>query len=269
MIREAFTYLTTPCPRHLRQLGCLSEVIAIAARHRRCRASWAPHFAESRAVVEDAIARTPGRGRAVVLGSGLLADIPLDKLCAAFAEVVLVDLIHLRAARRRAGRYGNVRLVATDVTGVLEPLVRNGVTMPPPAATLGIDNAADLVVSANLLSQLPIMPIVWLDRLRRRGAAIAEEAIVAYGRSLIEDNLALLGRQPGTVALIADVERLNLPPGRPDASPIEREDALLGASLPDTGRSWVWRIAPAPELDRGFDRHHRVVGIADFRRLHT
>lgn len=261
MIREALTYLTTPCPWHLRRLGCLGEVIAIAARHRRCQADWAPHLAETKAVIEDAIAQAPGRGCAVVLGSGLLTDVPLATLAATFAEVVLVDLIHLRTTCRRARGFGNVRLVAADVTGVLEALVRNGPTLPPPAATLGVARAADLVVSANLLSQLPIMPIAWLDRLRRRGAAIAEEAIVAYGRALIDDHLALLARQSGTVALITDVERLNLPPGRSDAAPLEREDALLGACLPMAGRSWTWRIAPAPELDRDFDRHHRVVGI--------
>lgn len=269
MIREAITYLTTPCPWHLRRLGCLGEVIAIAARHRRCQSAWTSHLAESRAVIEEAIALAPGRGRAVILGSGLLIDVPLTALAAAFAEVVLVDLVHLQATRRLARAFGNVRLVEADVTGVLEALVRTAPALPPLAATLGVDGLADLVVSANLLSQLPITPVAWLDRQRQRGAALSEDAIIAYGRALIEDHLALLARQSGNVALITDVERLNLLPGRPDASPVEREDALLGARLPAAGRSWIWRIAPAPELDREFDRHHRVVGIADFGRFYT
>ena len=269
MIREALTYLTTPCPWYLRRLGHLSEIIAIAARHRRCQADWATHLAATKAVVEHAVAQAPGRGRAVVLGSGLLVDIPLAALAAAFADVVLVDLIHLRTTRRIARNFDNVRLIAADVTGVLEALVRNSPALPPPAATLGIDGKADLVVSANLLSQLPIAPIAWLDRLRQRGAPVTEDAIVAYGRALIDDHLTLLARQAGTVALITDVERLNLPPGQPDAQPLDREDALLGARLPATGCSWIWRIAPAPELDRDFDRHHRVTGIVDPGGSHT
>jgi hypothetical protein len=261
MILEALTYLTTPCPYYLRRLGYLGELIGIAARHRRCRAAWAEHLANSRAVIEEAIALTPGRARAVVLGSGLLADVPLAALAAAFAEVVLIDLVHLRATRRLVRGYRRVRLVEADVTGILEPLARAPLSLPAPRATLGIDAEADLVVSANLLSQLPILPIVWLDRQRALGAALSAEAIVAYGRALIEDHLALLGRLPGVVALTTDVERLNFAADRPDALPLEREDALLGATLPWSGRSWIWRIAPAPELGPGLNRYHRVVGI--------
>ncbi|NUB12977.1 hypothetical protein GAY28_09790 [Azospirillum brasilense] len=37
MLREAFEYLTTPCPPLARRYGYLAEAVALGARHRRQR----------------------------------------------------------------------------------------------------------------------------------------------------------------------------------------------------------------------------------------
>ncbi|MBM3571877.1 MAG: hypothetical protein FJX52_05870 [Alphaproteobacteria bacterium] len=265
MIVEALTYLTTPCPRHVRRLGYLGELIGIAARLRRCRAAWSGHLDNSRSTIEAAIARTERRRRAVVLGSGILADVPVAALAAAFDETVLVDLVHLAATRRQLRRHGKVRLVEADVTGTLAALWRYSGQGRLPAShpTLGVDGDADLVVSCNLLSQLPIMPITWLDRCRRRGATLSADDIVAFGRSLIASHLEFLIGQPGKVAIISDIERLTYAADAPDQAPVEREDALLGVPFPYAGTTWTWRIAPNPEFSANHHRYHRVMGIAD------
>src|SRR5690242_1514443 len=102
MILEWLEAALTPCPKDLRDFGYRTELIAIGARHRRCRAAWASHLAHSRRAVERAIARAAGRDTVIVLGSGRLLDVPLATLAAAFRHVVLVDALHPLSARLRA-----------------------------------------------------------------------------------------------------------------------------------------------------------------------
>ena len=64
MVLEWLEAALTPCPNELRDLGYRTELIAIGARYRRCRAAWADHLARSRRAVEHAIARAPGRDTA-------------------------------------------------------------------------------------------------------------------------------------------------------------------------------------------------------------
>ena len=96
--------LLAPCPRHLREMGYLRELLGIRRRARRWRSAWEPHCERSRALIRAAMTRCPRRRKAVVLGSGWLHDVPLDELCAGFAEVVLVDLIHPLQTRWRTRR---------------------------------------------------------------------------------------------------------------------------------------------------------------------
>ena len=42
MLAEILTYLTTPCPGYVREMGYLYEAIAVQGRYRRNRASWQP-----------------------------------------------------------------------------------------------------------------------------------------------------------------------------------------------------------------------------------
>jgi hypothetical protein len=86
--------LLTPCPRSVRALGYLRESLAIQSCFERCCYAWAPHLRRSRDVILNALARCRRRRKAVVFGSGMLYDVPIDELAAAFHEVVLVDIVH-------------------------------------------------------------------------------------------------------------------------------------------------------------------------------
>lgn len=99
-------------------MGYLHDLIAVRARYRRNRAAWAPHLTATREHVAAAIEAAPGRDLAVVLGAGLLLDVPLDALSAAFKRVVLVDICWLGETRRACRRYGNVDLLDHDITGI-------------------------------------------------------------------------------------------------------------------------------------------------------
>ncbi|WP_316978399.1 hypothetical protein [Shumkonia mesophila] len=251
MLAECLTFLTTPCPRPLRRLGYLGQVIGTQSRFRRCRSAWAPHLENCRQAILEAARSVADHRKATVLGSGLLLDVPLAELAATFEEVALVDVLHMRSARRAAARFPNVRLVEADVSGVIARLADPSGT--PPSLDLP-EGDADFVVSANLLTQLPYLPCRWL----RRRKVISPDGIDAFGRALMRQHLQSLARLAGRVCLITEVEH-RLCDG-PDT--VQTFDPLRGLKIGLPTREWLWDIAPRPEIHRRYDVRFRVVATA-------
>ena len=264
MILELLEYLTTDCPGYARRLGYLTEAIAIKARHRRHCEAWAPHLARSRAVIGAAADGCIRRRTALVLGSGLLLDIPLGALAAAFDTVLLVDVVHLRAARRIAARYPNVSLVTGDVTGLAVDFgarLREGWRgAPVPAPALYHEDARiDLVVSANIAAQLPVMPAAALRR-----AGLDEDAVGRFCAALVRAHLDYLVGFAGRVCLITETEREVY---GPDGGVWRLEDALFGIALPEGGTRWTWDLAPVGEVSHAYGLRNHIAGFDDFRGL--
>ncbi len=253
MILEWLEALTTPCPRTWRRMGYLREAIAIRYRQRRCRDAWALHLEHSRRFVRESAAESGGGRKALILGAGLVYDLPIDDLAHAFDQVLLVDLVHLRPARLAARRFANVRLVSRDLTESLENIHAGKPVAETPNGFLD-DPAIDFVVSLNLASQLPVIPLAWLER---RGVA-DEDARAALGRRLIEAHLEYLGRFNCPVCLITDVERIHHDAAGKE---VRREAPLHGVPLPVGGESWIWDIAPLGEIDGDTVVSHRVTAV--------
>lgn len=260
MIREAVEWLLTPCGRAGRELGYLSEAIAIGARHRRCRAAWAEHLTRSRQAILDAARGIPGQRTAVILGSGPLLDVPLAELSARFRSLILVDALHPLTARLQARHHTNVELVTADLTGTLEALHRwqPGESLPAPQPlTLLQHDDVDFVVSLNLLSQLGVLPVEWIEkRAGPPGPALAE----AYAASLTRAHLADLARCRARVCLIADVEWWRQ---EPDGRIVERASSIYEVPPPPAAEEWGWAIAPAPESDPRLSEYRRVIAALD------
>ena len=268
MLAEWLKHLTTPCPGHLKAMGYLKELIAIQARHRRCQAAWAPHLEQCRKVIGDA-ASGVAKGRVVVLGSGLLLDVPLEELARIFDDVALVDIFHMPEVEERVRGLANVRLVTEDLSGVVEPLFRHmseGRTgsLPPLRVDAGPLAGADLVVSANLLTQLPLLPMGLVrEKGPKDGNGYGEEETRAFARRIIDHHLDLLTSLPGRVALLTETERVIS-----DGDEILQSiDPLFGATLPPAVKMkrWTWDIALRPEITRHIDLRFRMAGIADFQ----
>src|SRR5262245_9408330 len=117
MIAELLRYFVTPCPRYVRAMGYLHEQVSIKARHDRCRHAWEPHLERTKNVIRAAMSKCSTRRKAVIFGSGMLYDVPLPELAAAFAQVVLVDVVHPMGA---GWRLANVAALAAEITGVAE-----------------------------------------------------------------------------------------------------------------------------------------------------
>lgn len=263
MLLEAWEWLRTPCSREARRLGYLGEAIAFAGRHRRCAPAWREHLAHCHSAVHASLARCTGHRTALVMGSGLALEYPLAELADRFDRVVLADMVHLRPLRDEAGLHANVVLLEADITGICSHLLESGntatsdqlvawsrTTLSPPLDPQEID----WVLSANLLSQLPLLPVAWLGRRRPElGDAFLED----FGRRLMQGHLDLIAGFDGERCLIADAEHRLL-----DASdkPLEHSDFAAAFGLDEHAyASWQWPVAPPGELAGGWHREHRVV----------
>lgn len=263
MIIELLENLLTPCPRALRQVGYLRGQIGIKVRHRQCHRAWKPHLVKTRQCIREAIELCPQRRKAVIFGSGLLLDVPLAELSRQFREVVLVDAVHPLKAYLAKLWYRNVTLLRMDITGAsLElPKIANRPNAPLPRATPTVfcdDPEIDYVASVNLISQLPYLPTLYLER----HAARPEGEILAFARHLVTSHLDYLSRLPGVVTLITDVEKLQV---NAAGSIVERFDILYGVDLPWQGDEWIWEHVPVKHLSSEFAYHRRVCAVKNVK----
>lgn len=256
MLRELADSWLTDCPTLLRRLGHAYAATACAARGRRCARAWAPHRERTKAAIRAAVAACASRRTVLVLGSGPLADVPLVDLTGRFGRVVLADAAHPPAARLAAWRCRNgptaVTLATLDLTGTAAALTDPAVTAPPaPGCTAFLDDpTVNLVLSVNLLSQLPLLPLA---------AALhrwPETAADAYGRAIVAAHLAHLRGFRCPVLLVTDIARTTLDR---DGRILERQDPLYGVALPaGAAEEWDWELAPAGELPDGRTLRTRV-----------
>jgi hypothetical protein len=148
--------------------------------------------------------------------------------------VLLVDAVHLLPSRLRARRAG-AEIKVADLSGGDAEAVRR----------LGAEPDVDLVISANLLSQMP------LPHRRRSGDWDSPEPLTEMGRRHLAD-LAAFG---APVCLITDVAYRDR---ARDGSESEETPLVDESLLPPPDETWDWEVAPFGEIESGFARLHRV-----------
>ncbi len=257
MLAEAVLYLATPCGLDARRLGYLSASVGQWSRATRCRSDWSAHERRCRDLVARVVEGLERRRTVMVLGSGLLRDVDLPFLAARFETVVLVDIVHPLAARFEAWKRRNLRLLTRDLAGAAGFLLRGEPLEADPLASLREEPALDLVISANVLSQLPIA--AW-NRLNDRGRDAAECDRVAA--EIVNRHLAGLAAFPCPAVLLTDtvmeeVDRF----GRV----VDRLDLLYGAVLPLAEDAWDWPVAPFGQDGPDHALRHRARGYPDWR----
>ena len=228
MILEALNFAATWAMSRRRRAGEINASIRLWARARRCARDWAEHEQNCKAFVRK---HMPERGRvAVVLGSGLLRDVPVEALSSALREVRLYDLQHPASVRLWAWSKGlrNLRFLQRDLSVGLDFLQE--------------DPEIDLVISANLLSQL----------------GVAAERMGGDAAEVIATHLDGLRAAPGRKLLLTDIRyELVLKSG----AVAERHDLMHGVVLPSAEATWPWPVAPLGELDPAYKAVHRVVAV--------
>ncbi|MEZ2129434.1 MULTISPECIES: hypothetical protein [unclassified Sinorhizobium] len=251
MIAEALLYLATVPVTTRAHRRFIRYSVDLWSRAGRCRKAWAEHESKSKAAIVYGMADLKQRRTAVVLGSGLLGDVPIEMLARNFDTVVLVDLVHLAWVRLwlRTKGLSNVRLVERDLSGYAE--LSAGET-PEPLRFLRNVPYLDFVVSANLLSQIG------------RGASrrleveppgkMPDDAIAR----LIDAHLDGLAALPCKSCLVTDIAYKVIDRN----GKIHEETDLLHGKTPAAVRDrWAWPVAPLGEESRDYQIVHEVITV--------
>lgn len=248
MIAEALQYVaTTPVtPSEFRPF--LGSSVSLWSRATRCKDEWTAHEGNCRRFVADTIGQMRQRRTVVVLGSGLLRDVPLEAVARTFDTVVLVDLVHLASVRLwlKAKRLDNVRLVHRDLSGFSDAL---GGEQPEPLAFLRQVPYLDLVISANLLSQIG----VGAERRLEQDKDVSPADVVPQ---VIEAHLRDLTALPCTTILLTDVAYRIV--GR-SGETLKSGDLMHGVPAPDAEEHWPWPVVPFGEQGRDYQIVHQVI----------
>ncbi len=263
MLAELVLNALVRCDPAARRLGYGRGAVSLWSRARRCAAAWAPHHAATQDYVLARLATLPRGGTAWVLGAGLLADLPLAALAAQFDRVLLADIAFLPGLGRRLRGFGNVELRLFDASGLVAPLAswRPELPLPAPSAqALALLDATPpaLVLSLNLLSQLPLLPLDWLER-----HGIGFVARQDYGRRIVAAHLAGLRDLGCPVALVSDHRRIFR---NRAGEVVVAESALFDVTPPPAEREWSWALAPLGEIDRHTALDLRVLAAHDLSR---
>jgi hypothetical protein len=259
MIGELIRYWTTPVPGRVRRYGYLKRLIAIEFRERRCRAAWGPHLAQTRQYIVRAMDLVAKPRMAVILGSGLLLDVPLEDLAERFETVYLVDIFHMPHVRKAAHGFRNVKLLTGDLTGIFAA-IKEGKTpdplTPPPPALIPHLRDADMVVSCNCMTQLAGP----FNDMFRKTQGYEDADCDRLSAQIMEHHIAALAKEAvGVGVLITDTQRVVMH----GADIVSRKDLLKTVKLPHSTHpkfdlTWEWLIAPAPEEHRSRDYVHMV-----------
>ncbi|WP_117190855.1 hypothetical protein [Rhizobium terrae] len=250
MLAEAIQHAATSVitPKEFRPF--VRSSVSLWSRAGRCAKEWAPHEENCKSFIREAIAGIRERRTAVVLGSGLLRDVPIGALAGAFDTVVLVDVVHLASIRAwlKAKRFRNIRLISRDLSGFDEALSGKA---PEPLAFLRQVPYLDLVVSANILSQIGVGA---KRRLEQEKNPKSDEIL----QRLIRAHLDGLAALPCKVALLTDTA---YKVADRHGNVTEEADLLRGVPAPQAKRCWKWPVAPYGELGKDVQAIHDVIAM--------
>lgn len=246
MILEALNYAASWPLTSAAHRPYIRSSVNLWARANRCASAWAEHEQRTKAAILEKAAPCRQRRTAVVLGSGLLRDVPVTELSRLFDTVVLVDLVHLASVRCWVAMKGlkNVRLIERDLSGLDTLLAGQPLE---PLSFLRQVPYLDLVVSANLLSQIGIGA-------SRRLADRADKAPLV--RQMITAHVEGLVQIPAETCLLTDVSYtvIDRAGGRH-----ETVDLMHGVDPGPARESWDWPVIPFGEESRDYQILHEVI----------
>ncbi len=269
VLQESLRYFLNSfrCPQYVKRFGLLQELIAIDARYARHKKSWQEHLQKTKTTILAEAAKLDHREKILILGAGSLNDVPLAELSTLFKQVHLVDIFFLDTTRTKIKNYSNVTAHEIDLSASLEKLYKQycqasdrelfmASHLQAESPNIFLNEKFDMVVSLNLLSQLPLAAKRFFDR----------KNIVSYDldtlyQSLITNHLDYLQKFSAgnsQVLLITDIEKQIYQDGVQILVENTLQDLELNGVLREPKDTWIWNLAPRGELGSGFELHLKV-----------
>jgi hypothetical protein len=260
MLAELFRYWTTFAPERVRKYGYLRRLIALEFQHKRNEHAWQEHVMNCRTFIAESAEKCPRHKIAVVLGSGLLLEVPLRTLADHFERVYLVDMFHMPQVRAEVKKYLNVKMLYGDITGIFAMMAEGeypGDGIPAPAARIPHLNDADFIVSANCLTHLAPPFCDYLGEARYMTEFDQDKLTLQIMDAHVG---AIVDNTPAVSAIITDTERFVLAGNRV----VRRKSLIPGFRWPDGATlaqslEWQWLISPAGNRNDRTDIEHTVV----------
>lgn len=248
MILEALQYAATRAvtPKEFRPH--IRYSVNLWARANRCAEAWAEHENNSRQFVLQSAGKLKQRRTAVVLGSGLLRDVPYDALVAMFDTVVLVDLVHLASLQAKL-RLNAKRTSASPIA--IFPALTIFLPAKQPSRSISCGACPISISWYRPISCHRSAPV--------RATGWSGKDCGCAGRSLpklIHTHLEALAGLPCKACLITDTSFDII--GR-DGNLHQHEDLLHGVELPAPAAAWEWPLAPFGEESRDYRIVHHVI----------
>lgn len=227
MILEALHFVLAYAASKRRNRHEIAASIGLWSRARRCAKDWLPHEECCKAFITEKCDRLSAARTSVVLGSGLLREVPIERLSRQFQRVELYDLVHLPDVRRRVRRakLTNVTFIERDLSDGIDFLREKP--------------DVDLVISVNLVSQMA------LD-------------FNGDGARLVKSHFASLFSGDWTPCLITDTAYSVI---NRDGQVLTSASLLRGVDPPPAFRAWDWTVAPFGEQSKETETVHHVIAV--------
>ena len=253
MITEIIQYLLENTSFHARKFGHLKESIAILNRHKRNQNAWSSHQQNCQNEIISFCQNLNNREAILILGSGLLHEIPLVYLQQNFKKVVLVDIVHLNFVKKQVGHFSNIELIEHDITEIEHHLINKKMINQIPCRFLNEQFSA--VISANLMSQIPhnLKKFIEKNKIEKDEKIIDQFCAIAY-----QHHFEYVARFNCPKLIITDIETNLLDQHH---QVIETERPVAVSILPKPNREWIWNLAPKGEIDRELSLQMKVASI--------
>lgn len=248
----------------LRKFGFQHDQQGIINRYLRETEGWNVHLNNCKNFILRA-SESKTKGTAVILGSGWLLDVPVEKLSKNFERVILVDIVHPRQVEHKVKKFKNVDFIKSDISGFIMPVYehirnfkknnikKNLIEIEPLFSHFGLNdiNHADFVVSLNLLNQLDILICDYIIKFK-----IYNEIELLEFRKLIQKKHIQWLPKTKT-CLISDYLELNLD----DKNELIREKKLVHIDLPlnNNTKRWDWEFDQQKTYHREFKTIFKVI----------
>jgi hypothetical protein len=245
MILEWFEYLKTKSTKTAKDWGYVYQNISLKFRSRRCAKAWLSHNENSKQFVRNQITKFQPR-TVMVIGSGLLLEVPIETLLEQTDKIYLVDLVHAREIRKLAKKNPKIELIEKDISSLLGFLkkgmgpfqLKNIPWKQLPEWDLP---KVDLVISANLLSQIPLII--------SENISMTPETYEKFARHVRDQHIERLFGQAERVILFADFETRYIDR---DGHRIKTESYEVNLKSLKFDREWTWEIAPYGETSKDY-----------------
>ena len=266
MLQEALDYFfhSFVTPKYLSKLGLIQEVVGIKYRHKRHKDQWLEHQENTRAEILKQVKGLKKKRKALVIGAGLLLDVPLKELAAEFEEVVLTDIFFMQEAINEIKLHDNCHFVECDITSVLKEAyylwlntnkdkhnynikLRNLIHKKPTEFLM--EEKLDYVVSCNLLSQLPMAFEGFAEKHKLHDL----ENYELFTNSICANHIEYLKsfNHKTHVHLITDVEK-QVYDTKGTLMQAEASNGSQDFSGFSESNSWQWLLADLGELHKNF-----------------